>query len=123
VDDVRDLNRGYTTDEEASLPQSKTIYQTLATIFKTRLCFPELSTTIPTHESSAIPSVLSLQYTMSNDSLLVFINLKNEEVIIPCAEAGAIILAINGAKLSNTQVVLPPYAGIWIKLNKTSSTI
>lgn len=123
ADDTRDINRGEVSAAELNTPQAKAVSGAIGRIFRARAAISEIATSMPQEISGQrLPQgVAAGRYRLAGREVCFLINLtsKKREMSLEMLQVKRgrnchVLLAENGAGLSQNSVCLPAYGAMWL---------
>lgn len=119
-DDTRDIGRGLITESDLNTPEAQKIQKALANIFTTRAKFSDLAAARPEHLLPDQKKLFAASYRLEQGELRIFINLGEENITIQTAVTNP-MLTIHDVELSEGNLSLGAYSGVWVLTNATTS--
>lgn len=114
-EDARDMSRGIVNPSLYESKEAQALSEIVGQIFNKRLKYHFISTQTPVRVETEISRLFACEYQYLGKKLGVYANLTDQEVRLPIDEGSQLALGINDAKIENDELVLPGYAGAWIK--------
>ncbi len=115
-DDTRDINRGWIGEGEILSERGHFVYVEMSKMYKRRLELPEIALGELKRVDSDTEGLLVGKYELEKGELMVLINLTNEEKVYQVEGVDRLEFEINYAKLESGKLVLPEYAGAWVRV-------